>query len=379
MVGFEASTSATALAGQANVERKPGGPGPIRESRGRDARGARPIFLLSMPRSGSTLVQRVLASHPAISTTSEPWLLMPYLLTASSHPYPSKGDWDRTAAGAIEDFCAALPNGVISYQGAVRSFAERLYAQAADTEATYFIDKSPPYSLFLPELSRTFPDARFVVLWRNPLAVVASVIETFSGGKWEPDRYPVSLFASLIALVEETQRCLGQVWCGRFEDLVRGDNAAWSGLHRFLELDFDPSALRDFTGVALNGRLGDPTGVARYSGLSDEPLTKWRRTISTPVRKEWCRRYLQRIGSRRLRWMGYEPEALQAELDSLPTGVSQLSELAADCFHTAGSVARRMIGGSGWVLHRNAGPRRGAASAYLPVQPKEGELANDRS
>src|SRR5919107_2181016 len=38
-----------------------------------------PLFLLSLPRSGSTLAQRILAAHGGIATTSEPWILLPYL------------------------------------------------------------------------------------------------------------------------------------------------------------------------------------------------------------------------------------------------------------------------------------------------------------
>ncbi|MBT8101022.1 MAG: sulfotransferase, partial [Gammaproteobacteria bacterium] len=37
----------------------------------------RPVFLLSLPRSGSTLLQRMLMTHPAISSVPEPWLLLP--------------------------------------------------------------------------------------------------------------------------------------------------------------------------------------------------------------------------------------------------------------------------------------------------------------
>jgi hypothetical protein len=38
-----------------------------------------PIFLLLLPCSGSTLAQRILAAHEGIATTSEPWILLPYL------------------------------------------------------------------------------------------------------------------------------------------------------------------------------------------------------------------------------------------------------------------------------------------------------------
>ena len=39
----------------------------------------RPVFLLSLPRSGSTLVQRLLASHPEVATAAEPWVMLPHL------------------------------------------------------------------------------------------------------------------------------------------------------------------------------------------------------------------------------------------------------------------------------------------------------------
>ena len=157
----------------------------------------RPLFLLSLPRSGSTLVQRVLASNPAIATASETWLLMPFLGSIPAEEIlPSRGAWDVTSAAAIEDFSHSLPSGTDSYFEAVREFALDLYGQAAVERETYFLDKTPPYAHFLPQLIRIFPDAKFVVLWRNPLAVVASIVETFCGGRWQPDRYPLSLYAA---------------------------------------------------------------------------------------------------------------------------------------------------------------------------------------
>jgi hypothetical protein len=44
-----------------------------------------PLFLLSLPRSGSTLAQRILAAHGGIATTSEPWILLPYLYVRTSY------------------------------------------------------------------------------------------------------------------------------------------------------------------------------------------------------------------------------------------------------------------------------------------------------
>ena len=45
----------------------------------------RPIFIFSAPRSGSTLLQRVLAAHTQVATASEPWILLPLLSPLYDH------------------------------------------------------------------------------------------------------------------------------------------------------------------------------------------------------------------------------------------------------------------------------------------------------
>ena len=71
----------------------------------------KPVFLLSLVRSGSTLLQRVLAGHSKISTTGEPWILLPYLfahkkqgtMTAYAHAtsYTGVADFIENLLGAI--------------------------------------------------------------------------------------------------------------------------------------------------------------------------------------------------------------------------------------------------------------------------------------
>jgi hypothetical protein len=39
-----------------------------------------------------------------------------------------------------------------------------------------------------------FPDAKFIFLWRQPLAVAASMIEAFGDGRWNLERYAVDLW-----------------------------------------------------------------------------------------------------------------------------------------------------------------------------------------
>ncbi len=169
---------------------------------------------------------------------------------------------------------------------------------------------------------------------------MASIVETFSDGRWEPDRYPLTLYSAVAALVEATQHHREGVCSVRFEDLASGDVDAWQGLMDHLELDFEPALLSDFDRVTLKGRLGDKAGATRYSELSTEPLTKWRQTIHNPLRRAWCRRYLDWIGPGRLGVMGYDHAQLLRDLATTPVGPTGL---AGDSVRTAESLARRIV------------------------------------
>jgi hypothetical protein len=294
----------------------------------------RPLFLLSLPRTGSTLVQRILATHPEISTAAEPWILVP-LLAARRPDLPLTANWDQTTAAGIERFSARLPGGAGTYRDSVRAFATDLYEQASEPGATYFLDKTPPYALFVDELVELFPDARFLVLWRNPLSVLASVVELFYDGRWLPGRQRLTLFDSLESLVDGYRQHADRMVAVRYDDIVQAESDAWQRIAAYLEIELDPRAFHEFDRVELVGTLGDRSG---YRELSREPLTKWKATVRTPVRRAWARRYLRWIGAERLALMGYDLDTLLAELEATRVGTAGL---AGDCVHEVEWAARR--------------------------------------
>ena len=299
----------------------------------------RPIFLLSMPRSGSTLVQRILASHAAIATKSEPWLMLPPLLAL--HPdMPFVSPWQRVITLGLQDLATALPNGVEDYLAAANAFGSELYGRATGDGERYFLDKTPAYHWIADDLFRTFCDASFIYLWRNPLSVVASHVETFCQGHWGVAKHAGDLFDGLNNLVCSYERNADRAITARFEDLATGSTPAWEKVFNYLDLEFDPQLLERFDAVELNGRLGDVTGRAAYRRLDPEPLDKWKKTITTPLRKAWCRRYIRWIGEERLAVMGYDLATLEADLDSVQTS---MAEAPADARAMASSMAREAV------------------------------------
>jgi hypothetical protein len=290
------------------------------------------LFLLSLPRSGSTLAQRILAAHQEIATASEPWILLPYLYTLREHGIYAEYN-HRLLVQAVEDFCAVLPGGRDDYVAEIRELAIRLYGKASPKGARYFLDKTPRYHLISDQVVTAFPDAKYLFLWRNPLAVVASIIESWASGKWNLYRFKVDLFDGIDNLVRTYQRHEDKVHAVRYEALITKPEETWGELFRYLNLSFDRSTLRLFGNVELVGRWGDRTGTQKYAEVSADSLERWRQTLNNPVRKAWCRRYLRWIGRDRLAVMGYDLDGLIADLDSLPSSYRRIgSDVGRGCW-----------------------------------------------
>jgi hypothetical protein len=330
----------------------------------------RPLFLLSLPRSGSTLVQRVLAAHPDVATAPEPWVVLPHAYaTRAKGVYAEYGH--ALAARAIREFAASLPGGEETYRVELSSFVLRLYGHAAGEAGVYFLDKTPRYHFIADDLFTLFPQGRFVFLWRNPLSVVASSVETWGRGRWKVGRWRVDLFEGLSNLVASRERHADASLSMRYEDLVSDPQKHWRSLLEYLELPFDPAILTSFPSVRVSGRFGDPTGVGAYDALTTRSIDKWRSTLANPFRKRWCRDYLRWIGAERLATMGYRLDDLLAELDAVPVRTDKLgSDLVRSSAAWAVRAGRE---GGGRLLWRSA---RGedARSSYEP--PEKGQSSN---
>jgi hypothetical protein len=283
-----------------------------------------PIFLLSLPRSGSTLCQRILSTSSEIVSTNEPHILIPLLfsikdqgvLSTYSHVYTT---W------AIEDFCQDLPKGIDDYKAEIRQLTLNLYQKAMHHKARYFLDKTPKYHFIVEDLFEIFPDAKFVFLWRNPLEVIASMINTWGGGRWNLYYFYIDLFQGLDNLVNASKQHAENSICINFEDVVQKTEDTFEKVFQYLDLPYDPSQISKMANIKFNGRITDPNSrLEEYNAIVVSPLNKWKNIMNNPVRKAWSRRYLTWIGNERLQFMGYDLNLLYSELDALPTRYHQV-------------------------------------------------------
>ena len=114
------------------------------------------------------------------------------------------------------------------------NWCSRLYRARAHLDAKYFVDKTPRYVVISPEIVELFPDARFVFLLRNPLAIISSIIETWGTGRWNIYEFEFELFDGLENLIA-ARRHVGPRACSvRFEELVGEGSGAREALFRQL-------------------------------------------------------------------------------------------------------------------------------------------------
>lgn len=276
-----------------------------------------PIFLLSLPRSGSTLLQRLLATSPRVATTSEPWLLLPQFLGYSDGPVFAAYQ-QRHLHRAFQEFLERVEGGAEAHREAVRAFALHLYGRACGPGQTHFLDKTPRYHLIARQVLETFPDSPVILLWRHPLAVAASLMKTWCRGRWNLYHYRVDLYHGVVSLLDAQERFREGLTVVRYEDLVADPEARMAEIFARVGLPAETDATRRFGQVELAGGMGDPTLERNADETVRVADASWPGAFATPLRRRWARRYLSWLGDRRLAAMGYDLDATLRDLSSHP-------------------------------------------------------------
>ena len=117
-----------------------------------------PVFLVGFPRSGTTLLEQILGSHPDIRVSDEALLTQPIIASA--------GDSEES----LRRFMATLPEHAEDLRAAYWKRADEIGAAAEGV----FIDKLPLNLPWLGVLGQVFPGARVIRAVRDPRDAVLS-------------------------------------------------------------------------------------------------------------------------------------------------------------------------------------------------------------
>ncbi|QNM83115.1 sulfotransferase [Sphingomonas sabuli] len=196
-----------------------------------------PIFVVSMPRSGSTLVEQILASHPAIEGTEELFAIQQL-----------QGEiTERQQAKSAE---AALKRTDLGDLDALGARYLELTAFHRSTDRPHFTDKNPGNWRQSGLIHTILPNAKIVDIRRNPLdCCLANYAQHFSWGV--NYSYGIEEMASFYREYLRVMRHFDTVMPGVvhrviYEDLIEDLEGEVRKLLDFLEVEFDERCLRFF-------------------------------------------------------------------------------------------------------------------------------------
>ena len=270
----------------------------------------KPVFIFSLPRSGSTLLQRLLASHSEICSTAEPWILLPYIYARKKEGLLSEYS-HLLGFKAHNEFIENLPRKDEDFNLLFRQFVHGVYDKQCMNKESYFIDKTPRYYLIISEIAEIFPEAKFIFLFRNPAHVFASIIATFGKGRLNllhVNRLDIQAGPDALA---RGYRLIGEKsYKLQYEDLVREPGRYVNEVFDYLDLKHEPEVLNNFNKTKLDGSMGDPTGTKKYSSVSTDSLLTWKEVINSLVRKRMLINLLASIDDSTFMLHGYSKQSV---------------------------------------------------------------------
>jgi tetratricopeptide (TPR) repeat protein len=199
-----------------------------------------PIFVVGMPRSGSTLIEQILSSHPQIEGTME----LPAIIAITRDLRRRDGAPETTS---YHDVLATLGHDELRALG--EDYMQRTRVQRREG-TPYFIDKMPNNFAHVGLIHLILPNAKIIDARRYPLACCFSNFkqhfargQTFSYDLSDMGRY----YADYVALMAHFDEVLpGRNHRVIYEEMVDDTETQVRALLDYCGLEFDERCLRFF-------------------------------------------------------------------------------------------------------------------------------------
>ncbi len=235
---------------------------------GASARTDAPIFITGMPRTGTTLVDRILSSHPGVHSAGELQAMPLAIKQLGGTKSRFVTDPETIAASA-----ALSPDAV----GAAYMAHASQHRRRADGR---FIDKLPANFLYIGHIARALPRASIVCLRRHPMDTVwsnyknlfatTSAYYAYSHDLLDTARY-YARFDRLMAFWEGLVP--GRVLQLQYEDLVTNQEAESRRLFAHCGLEWTDAALDFHTNSAA---VATPSAAQVRRPMYRDSVARWR-------------------------------------------------------------------------------------------------------
>lgn len=257
-----------------------------------------PFFVIGAPRSGTTMLQLALSRHSRIVIPPETAFFT--LLKRSWRGQSRHWTWvEKDLQVRVDPPGHRIRPGPVA-RGHFCRVADAYLERLGRETVTHFGEKTPEHQRRIPGILRTFPEAKFVLIYRDGRDVAASLTKL----SWMPSDLYVAFFVWLHyyriqrrLLQREPQRVI----CVRYEDLVRNPSAELRLILGFLGLDYEPQ-VAEGSGNHDGVTQCELTHKARaLQAISPDRIGIWRHELPE---KKIAR--LERWGGWALHELGYE-------------------------------------------------------------------------
>jgi LPS sulfotransferase NodH len=203
-----------------------------------------PLFVIGMWRSGTSLLYALLNQHPDIGLMyeSDMLVLKPlFVIPRKSSWWLNKVDaWNGALSRHKIDPTAIAPD-ITDLPNAFRAVAEQY---AGKKGATVWGCKSPTYFDYMTQLSDWYPDAKFIVIWRDPADVCRSIVRAAVKSPWfaRPGTEVRAIlgYRRMKREADELVRRGASIYQLQYDDLTRDPAVTLNGICEFIGIQFDP-------------------------------------------------------------------------------------------------------------------------------------------
>jgi len=224
---------------------------------------AQPVFFVGFPRSGTTLLEQMLAAHPGVITSNEVSPLAEVARTILQGPPLHTLDAQALSAHRAQ-FWAATQSSV------------------GDVEGRLLIDKMPLNIEFLDIAARLFPKAKVLMALRDPRDVCLSCFmqhfeRTHALANFQSLDDTVELYVSVMDLWRKQRDHLPLAWLEyRYENLVDDMDGTLSAVLNFLNLDWTDD-IRAYREHAQTRHIVTPSYRTVGKQLYSRAAGRWKR------------------------------------------------------------------------------------------------------
>jgi len=215
-----------------------------RNTKGANALRTGPLFILSMWRGGSSLLYLLLNKHPQIALLYEadlPGLQPLFLAQRGRTSWAERWELWNQSLSRHGISAADIPPGLNDARAATRA----VYGEYARRKgATIWGEKTPNFCDRVDLLARDFPEASFIIIWRNPIATARSIARAAALDARFFQKRGMQLraihgYARMKSQCDALNAVGRRVYQLNYEDLTRNTAAILRDICSFLSIPFD--------------------------------------------------------------------------------------------------------------------------------------------